>query len=125
MVMDATSLFCFFTHFVIFMLLRISDTTAPPSSCLLSTYLSDKYCSHGQRTVGDHKRKGRKTPWRRPEHDLRALPGVIFGIVANAFENVFVAGFLFHPGRDRTSRMRANSRIGHDAIGRVRQRPII
>src|SRR6185437_8003378 len=131
LVMDVTSLFfalflLLFTQLLIFLIVRKNSTaTAPPSSCLLRTYLSDKGRRHGQRTVDDHQRKRRKPPRRRAEHHFRALPRVIFGIVADAFENVLVAAVLFHPGGDRATGMGADRGIGDDAVGRVPARGLV
>src|SRR6185437_13266015 len=80
LVMDVTSLF-FCPVFVSLhpiadslIVWKTSTATAPPSSCLLRTYLSDKGGRDGERTVGDHQWKRRKPPRRRTEHHFRALP---------------------------------------------------
>jgi len=82
-----------------------------PSSRLRSTYLSNKCCSYDKRAVGDCKRKRSQPARNRPEHDLRALPGIEFRVVTRAFENVLVAFFCLHPLRDGTSGVRANHRM--------------
>src|ERR1700675_1127931 len=96
-----------------------------PSPRLLCPYLSDECCSYREGTIGCRQRKRRQTPRRRPEHHLRALPRVKFGIVAKAFENVLVARRRLHPGRDGTSGVGARIRIADDAIGKPRARLII
>src|SRR6185369_14581165 len=59
-------------------------------------------------------------PGRRPEDHLRALPGVVFRIMANAFEHVLVAAGRLHPRRDWTTGVDADDRIGHDTAGSAR-----
>src|SRR5947209_7835409 len=102
----------------ILMVVQNPVATARPSACLLSTYLSDEFCAHNERAVFYRQRKCRQTPRRRPGHNLRAVAGVIFGVVARALENVRVAAILFDPVADRTSRVRTNRRIGDDPLDR-------
>ncbi len=102
-----------------------SGLTVRPSSRLLPAYLSDECCSHGEGTVGDHQRKRCQTPWRWSERDLRAFPGVEFGVVARTFQIVLVAYVRLHPLRDGTSGVSANQRIRDDAVGRSRSRLVV
>ena len=65
------------------------------------------------------------TPGSRSKDNLPALPGVIFRIMANAFEYVLVAACRLHPCGDRTTRVDADDRIGDDAAGSARARLFI
>src|SRR6185295_6890906 len=97
----------------------------PPSPGLLCTYLSNECCGHRQWPVVCRQRNRRQTPGRRSKDDLCAFPGVVFRIVADAFEHVLVATCRLHPCRDRTTRVDADGRIGHDAAGSARARLFI
>jgi hypothetical protein len=81
MVMDGSSLF-----FVFCFDDAKFDDDGVPSSWLLGTYLSDEAGGNGERPIGDRHRKRRQTALRRTKHDLRALAGIIFGIVAHALK---------------------------------------
>src|SRR5258708_30902404 len=96
-----------------------------PLSCLLCSYFSDKCCNYRERTVCCRQRKCRETPGRWSKHNLRAVPRIKFGIMAEAFEHVVVARRPFQPASNGTPRVRANCRIGNDAVGSVRARLII
>jgi len=63
---------------------RKPDSDLVDLSGPLITYLSYKSSSDRQGTVGDLLRKCGQTSGRRPEHDLRAFPGVEFGVVTKA-----------------------------------------
>src|SRR5438874_12226076 len=90
-----------------------------PSPWLLSTYLSNECCSYGERAVGYCQRQYRQTPGGGPEHDLRTFPGIEFGVVTKALENVFVACLGLQPAGDRTSGVSTDRRISYDALSRA------
>jgi len=96
----------------------------PLSPCLL-TYLSNKCCSYRERTVGCRQRKRRKTPLRWSKHDFCAVPRIKFGVMAKAFKHVVVARCPFQPASNGAPRVRANCRIGNDAVSSARARLII
>ena len=89
-----------------------------PLSSLRGAYFTDEWRSYCEGTVGDHQRKRCQTPWRWSEYDLRAFPGIKFGVVARTFQNIVVAYVRLHPLRDGTSRVGANQRKRDDAVGR-------
>src|SRR5262249_4549959 len=125
LVMDAISLVCSLLPVLggrpyRWFVLGNAIETARASSSLLGTYLSDERCGDRERTARELQWKRGRPPRRRPEHDLRALARVEFRVVARTLEDVLVAAFGLHPFRDGTSGMRADRRVGDDAIGRAR-----
>jgi len=105
-------------------LVVVFATYARQSPWLLPAHFSDKCSSYCERTVGDRQWKCRQTARGRSEHDLRTFPGIKFGVVARTFQNVLVAYVRLHPLGDGTSGVRANQRIGDDAVGRSGSRRV-
>src|SRR5690242_11566863 len=92
----------------------------PLSSLLGNTYLSNKGRSDGQRIARYRQWQRREPSRRRAEHHLCVGARIVFGIVTRAFEDGLAVALSLHPFGDGTSRMRADRRIGQDALGRVR-----
>lgn len=99
--------------------------TGLPLPCLLCSYLSTKCRSYRERAIGCRQRKRRKTPGRWPEYDLRALPGIEFGIMTNALQDSLVTRRPLDPGCDGTSGVGANGRIRNDSVGPACARLVI
>ncbi len=77
------------------------------------------------RAVGHRQRQCREATWRRPEHDLRILSRIVFGVVTETFQNVLVALIFLHPGGDRASGMRADDGVADDAVRGTRTRGVV
>src|ERR1700676_4931075 len=115
MVIDTSSILFLLAYFAYFYVRAIRCRL--PLPCLLCSYLSDKCCNYRQRTVGDRHRKCRETPGRWSKHDLRALPGIKFGIVAKALKHILVDTVPLNPGCNGTPCVRTDCGISKDAVG--------
>jgi hypothetical protein len=105
-------------------LCRIKAAAAAISPSLL-TYLSHKAGGYRERTILCRQWKCRKTSARWSKDNLRAVTRIKLGVMANALKHVLVTRCPLHPCGNGTARVRANCRIGNDAVSGARARVII